>query len=126
MQSIDDMRGLVLGVQEGNTSEPVAHRLKAEGRITDVRTYAYHDISRMLDDLDAGITGGVMKLAPVMHWLIKDRPRLRVVQQGITDEKLAVAVGMHNNELCQQINDAQSRLRESGMLGRLSAKWLGA
>ena len=67
-----------------------------------------------------------MKLAPVMHWLIKDRPRLRVVQERITDEKLAVAVGLHNKDLCRQIDDAQTRLRSSGMLGSLSAKWLGA
>jgi ABC-type amino acid transport substrate-binding protein len=126
VRSIDDLRGLVLGVQEGNTSEPVAHRLKAEGRIADIRTYAYHDIGKMLDDLAAGRIGGVMKLAPVMHWLIKDRPRLRVVQERITDEKLAIAVGLHNIDLCRQIDDAQTRLRNSGMLGRLSAKWLGA
>jgi len=51
VRSVDDLRGLVIGVQHGNTSEPVAHRLKDEGRVGEVRTYAYHDIGVMLDDL---------------------------------------------------------------------------
>ena len=92
VRSIDDLHGMALGVQQGNTSEPVAQKLKAAGRIADVRIYAYHDIGRMLDDLDAGSLGAVMKLSPVMHWFVRDRPRLRVVQERITDESLAIAV----------------------------------
>ncbi len=69
VRSIDDLHGMIVGVQQGNTSEPVAQRLKEEGRIAGVRTYAYHDIGVMLDDLAAGRIGAVMKLAPVMHWL---------------------------------------------------------
>ena len=67
-----DLRGMILGVQQGNTSEPVAHRLKDEGRIAEMRTYAYHDIGAMLDDLSAGKIGAVMKLAPVMRWMIRN------------------------------------------------------
>ena len=64
VKCIDDLKGMILGVQHGNTSEPVAHRLKDEGRIVAVRAYAYHDIGVMLDDLSTGKIGGVMKLAP--------------------------------------------------------------
>jgi hypothetical protein len=38
----------------------------------------------MLDDLQSGTIGAVMKLAPVMRWLIRNRPALRVAQEGIT------------------------------------------
>jgi polar amino acid transport system substrate-binding protein len=54
VRSIDDLHGMIIGVQHGNTSEPVAHRLKDEGRVAEVRTYAYHDIGVMLDDLAGG------------------------------------------------------------------------
>jgi ABC-type amino acid transport substrate-binding protein len=124
VHSIDDLRGLVLGVQHGNTSEPVAHHLKSEGRVADVRTYAYHDIGLMLDDLEAGKIGGVMKLAPVMRWLIRNRPALRLVQEGITKEKLGAAVRLGNDALRDAITEAQRRLRERGVLGRLTRKWL--
>ena len=93
VRSVDDLHGLILGVQQGNTSEPVAHRLKDEGRIAEVHTYAYHDIGAMLDDLAAGKIGAVMKLTPVMRWMTRNCPRLRIVQEGITDERLGVAAG---------------------------------
>ncbi len=124
VKSIDDLKGMILGVQHGNTSEPVAHRLKDEGRIAEVRGYAYHDIGLMLDDLAAGKIGGVMKLAPVMRWLIKDRPRLRLVQERITDETLGVAVRLGDSALLDAINKAQARLQASGVLQQLAQKWL--
>ncbi len=126
VHSIDDLRGMIIGVQHGNTSEPVAHRLKSEGRVADVRTYAYHDIGLMLDDLESGTIGAVMKLAPVMRWLIRNRPALRVVQEGITEEKLGVAVRLGNDALRQAVDDAQARLRERGVLAHLTRKWVQA
>lgn len=122
--SIDDLGGIILGVQRGNTSEPVAHRLKSEGRVADVRTYAYHEIGLMLDDLQAGTIGAVMKLAPVTRWLIRNRRALRVVQEGITAEKLGIAVRLGNDALRQALDDAQARLCERGVLSHLTAKWL--
>ena len=101
-----------------------ASRVKA--RIAEVRTYAYHDIGVMLDDLAAGKIGGVMKLAPVMHWMIRNRPRLRVVQEWITDERLGVAVRLGNDALREAINGAQARLRRIGVLPQLVKKWLQA
>ena len=126
VHSVDDLRGMVLAVQKGNTSEPVAFKLKSEGRVADVRVYAYHDIGTMLDALDTGRIGAVMKLAPVMHWFVRDRPRLRVVQENITDESLAVAVSPENSTLRQAIDEAQTRLAANGTLSRLTKKWLGS
>jgi polar amino acid transport system substrate-binding protein len=126
VQSVDDLKGLVLAVQAGNTSQPVALRLKADGRVGDVRVYAYHDIATMLDDLDAGRIAAVMKLAPVMHWFVKSRPHLRVVQQRITQEDLAVSVALSNEPLRQAIDAAQARLRNNGTLSRLVEKWIGS
>jgi ABC-type amino acid transport substrate-binding protein len=124
VHSVDDLSQMVIGVQHGNTSEPVAHLLKAHGRVRDVRTYAYHEIGMMLDDLEAGTIGAVMKLAPVMHWLIRNRPALNVVQEGITKEKLGIAVRLGNDALRQAIDEAQERLGQRGVLGKLTKKWL--
>ena len=80
----------------------------------------------MLDDLQSGTTGAVMKLAPVMRWLIRNRPAPRVVQEGITKEALAIAVRLGNDALRQALDGAQNRLRERGVLGQLTARWLQA
>jgi polar amino acid transport system substrate-binding protein len=124
VRTIDDLSEMIIGVQHGNTSEPVAQRLQAAGKVAAVRTYAYHDIGVMLADLEAGKLQGVMKLAPVMHWLIRQRPALRVVQEGITQEKLGVAVRLGNEPLRQAIDAAQARLREQGVLDKLIRRWL--
>ncbi len=87
VHGIDDLKGLVIGVQQGNTSQPVAEKLVAEHRAARVRVYAYDAIEQALDDLSTGGCDVFMKLAPVMQWFVRDRPRLRVVQTGITRER---------------------------------------
>jgi polar amino acid transport system substrate-binding protein len=54
VRGIDDLAGLVIGVQHGNTSEPVAEKLVAEHRAARVRVYAYNEIEQALDDLSTG------------------------------------------------------------------------
>lgn len=124
IRSIGDLRGAVIAVQRGNTSQPVAERLKAEGEVADVRIYPYDAIGAMLDDLEAGKIAAVMKLAPVMHWLTRDRPDLRVVEEGITTEQLAVSVRRGNSDLRQALDGAQARLAAEGVLDRLVATWI--
>jgi ABC-type amino acid transport substrate-binding protein len=126
VRSVDDLRGLVIGVQQGNTSQPVADRLVAEGRAARVRVYPYDAINTALDDLSNGGCDAVMKLAPVMHWLTRDRPKLKVVQTGITRELLGVCVRRGDSELRDAIDKAQQALRDDGTLARLIARWLGS
>jgi ABC-type amino acid transport substrate-binding protein len=126
VRSINDLDGMIIGVQKGNTSEPVAQQLLDEGRVAEVRSYVYHDIDAMLDDLAAGRIGAIMKLAPVMHWLTRKRPSLRVVQEGITDEKLGVCVRLENEGLRQAINSAQAHLQAKGALPKMVRNWLQA
>jgi polar amino acid transport system substrate-binding protein len=120
----DDLGGLVVGVQEGNTSEPVARALQREGKVADVRVYPYDAIGNALDDLDAGDLGAFMKLEPVMRWLTKDRPRLAVTATGITEEYLALAVASGDEALARQIETAQRALTERGEGAALAQRWL--
>jgi ABC-type amino acid transport substrate-binding protein len=124
IRSTGDLQGCTLGVQEGNTSQPVAERLRGEGRLGAVRVYPYHAIGDMLDDLAAGRIDAVMKLAPVLRWLLRTRPALRIAEEGLTEERLAVAVAPGNGALRDAIDAAQARLAASGELGRLVATWL--
>jgi len=125
VRSIDDLKGLVIGVQQGNTSQPVANKLVAEGRAAKVRVYAYDQIETALGDLSTGGCDAFMKLAPVTHWLIRDRPKLRVVQTGITREILGVCVRKGDTALRDAINKAQEELAKDGTLPALIKQWLG-
>ncbi len=122
--STDDLHDAILGVQRGNTSEPVADQLLADGRVRDVRHYDYDGILTALDDLDAGRIQAFMKLEPVMRALTHDRPALCVVQTGITTERIASAVRLEDAELASAIDAAQRALAADGTLARLGDQWL--
>jgi ABC-type amino acid transport substrate-binding protein len=125
VRSIDDLNGLVVGVQKGNTSQPVADKLVAHGRAARVRVYAYDEIETALADLSSGGCDAFMKLAPVTHWLVRDRPKLRVVQTGITREVLGVCVRKGDTALRDAIDAAQAELVKDGTLASLIGQWLG-
>jgi polar amino acid transport system substrate-binding protein len=125
VHTVDDLAGTTLGVQRGNTSEPVADELARTGRIAAVRRYAYGDILTALDDLQAGRVDGFMKLEPVMRWLTRDRPTLDVVQTGITQEDIGVAVRHDDTDLAGRIDGVLDELRGDGTLAGLGRRWLG-
>jgi ABC-type amino acid transport substrate-binding protein len=96
VSSVADLRGLMAGIQSGNTSDLVARRLKAEGTIAGIKYYPYDGIATALDDLEAGRIGLVIKLFPVISWLVKDRPQLSVAIEVPTHEKLGIAFAKDN------------------------------
>ena len=67
-----------------------------------------------------------MKLGPVTAWFVRDRPRLKVVETGITVEPLGVCVRKGDIALRDAINDAQAALVADGTLAALVKQWLGA
>ena len=125
VHGIADLKGLVIGVQQGNTSQPVANKLVAEHRAARVRVYAYDEIEKALDDLSTGGCDAFMKLAPVTEWFVRDRPKLAVVETGITRERLGICVRKGNTALSDAIDKAQASLMADGTLPALIKQWLG-
>jgi ABC-type amino acid transport substrate-binding protein len=121
--SVADLRGLTAGIQSGNTSDAVARRLVAEGAIAGIEYYPYHGIAAALDDLEAGRIGLVIKLHPVISWLVKDRPDLAVAIEVPTHERLGIAFAKDNESLCQAVDRALTALRDNGEFARLQARW---
>jgi polar amino acid transport system substrate-binding protein len=125
VHTLDDLTGSTLGVQRGNTSEPVADELARTGRIAAVRRYAYRDILTALDDVEADRIDGFMKLEPVMRWLTRDRPPLAIALSGLTQEDIGVAVRRDDADLADRIDGVLDELRADGTLARLARAWLG-
>jgi polar amino acid transport system substrate-binding protein len=123
VSSVADLHGLTAGIQSGNTSDFVARRLLAEGAIANITYYPYHGIGSALDDLETGRIGLVIKLFPVISWLVKSRPRLSVAVQVPTHEKLGIAFAKNNEELCNAVNRALETLRGNGEFARLQTRW---
>lgn len=123
--SIDDLEGLTIGVQQGNTSQPIAERLVADGKAAAVRVYDYGSIRSALADLTTGACDAFMKLAPVLNELVKPIPGVEVVQRGISVENIGIAVALGDQTLLSRLTVAQAELEEDGTLQRIRGKWLG-
>lgn len=126
VRSVDDLTGLTIGVQKGNTSQPIAEGLVADGKAGAVRVYDYGSIRRALADLATGECDAVMKLAPVLTELAGSTPGVEVVQRGITVEQIAIAVAPGNQALLGRLTVAQAELEADGSLQRIRGKWLGS
>lgn len=124
--STDDLEGLTLGVQQGNTSQPIANRLLADGKVARVRVYDYGNIRSALRDLCTGRCDAFMKLDPVLSRLAESVPGVTVVQRGITTEKIAIAVATTDTALLGRINVAQAALEEDGTLPAIRERWTGS
>jgi polar amino acid transport system substrate-binding protein len=125
IRSIDDLDGLTTGVQQGNTSQPIADRLVAEGKAGAVRVYDYGSIRTALTDLTTGACDVFMKLAPVLTELVKPITGVEVVQRGLSVENIAIAVPLDDQGLLRHIAAAQEELEQQGVLQRIRRKWLG-
>lgn len=125
VRSIDDLDGLTIGVQQGNTSQPIANELVAEGKAAGVRVYDYGTIRTALTDLTTGDCDAFMKLAPVLTELVKPIPGVEVVQRGISVENIAIAVPLTHDKLLSRITVAQAELEANGTLPKIRKKWLG-
>lgn len=125
VHSVDDLEGLTIGVQQGNTSGPIAEKLVADGKAARVKVYDYGNIRAALDDLTTGGCDAFMKLAPVLTELVKPVADVEVVQRGISTEDIAIAVGLEDQSLLARISVAQAELEEDGALQRIRRKWLG-
>jgi polar amino acid transport system substrate-binding protein len=112
-------------LQEGNTRQPVADRLVAEHNAAGVRVYAYDDIEKALGGLSTGGCDVFMKLAPVTEWFARDRPQPKVVQTGITRERLGVCVRRGDAALKDAIDQAQAELVREDVVAKLIQQWPG-
>lgn len=125
VHSVDDLAGLTIGVQRGDTGEALAERLVAEGRAARVRRYEYGAVSTELADLVAGGCDAVLKLAPVLTELVKAVPGVEMVQRNLSVEHIAIAVTPGDQTLLARLQVAQAELEEDGTLQRIRRKWLG-
>lgn len=125
VRSVDDLDGLTIGAQRGDSGQPIAERFVAEGKAGAVRLYDYGAIRQALSDLSTGYCDALIKLAPVLTELVRQAPGIEVVQRGITVEDIAIAVSLGDQALLGRLTVAQAELEADGTLQQMRRKWLG-
>jgi polar amino acid transport system substrate-binding protein len=126
MRAIGEVLGMTVGVQQGNTSQPIAEKLVAQGKAMAVRVYDYGNIHAAIADLTAGGCDVFMKLAPVLTELARPVEGVEVVQRGISTERIATAVRHSGRKLLQRLNAAQDALEKNGRMAEIRRAWLGS
>ncbi|WP_374977183.1 ABC transporter substrate-binding protein [Microbacterium trichothecenolyticum] len=120
-----DLTGMTIGVQAGNTSEPIARAWAASGLIAGVKVYPYHRIHDALHDVSAGSCDAVMKLHPVLRNLVADIDDVEVVMHGLSVEQIAIATAV-GDPLGATLAQAQAARESEGSLPMMRRTWLGA
>ncbi len=126
IRSIHDLKEQIIAVQHGNTSQPVAERLKAQGEVADVRVYPYDGIGKMLDDLESRAdrrhheTGAGDALAD-------PRPPQPQGRAGRHNDRKAGDFGADRGTrpLREALDAAQARLAANGRWNGSVGAWIG-
>jgi polar amino acid transport system substrate-binding protein len=124
VHSVNDLKGVIAGIQQGNTSEIPARKLVAEGILASIQFYPYDGILHALDDLEANRIGCIIKLHPVITELVRNRPKLYVPLEIPTHEKLGIAFAKDSTRLCATVNSALDTLTKNGTLKTLKQRWI--
>ncbi|MGQ1795970.1 ABC transporter substrate-binding protein [Kocuria oceani] len=118
IDSLADVEGKRVGVQQATTGETQAQENNAE-------VVQYEDSALMIQGLNTGDVEAVIGNISVMGPAITDNPELRLVEEIETGEQLGLAVKTGNTALLEQVNESLATMEENGTLEELEGKWLG-
>lgn len=116
----DDLEGKKVGVQLGTTGDIYAED------ITDVTVERYNKGFEAVqaltqDKIDAVVIDG----EPAKEF-VKEAEGLKILDEAFTEEDYAIAVAKDNEELLTKVNDALGKLKDSGKLDEIVAKYIKA
>lgn len=121
IDSIDDLKGKLIGAQAGTTGEDCAKVIKDQVGATEVRTFETALLA--FDDLGAGRVDGVINDLPSSKQILKERPGLEIVQNIDTKEVYAIAVGKQKPDLRVAMNKAMKEIFSDGTFATIYEKW---
>ncbi len=125
IQSIEDMKGKVMGLPTQDASHSYIKELDPEGEIeiVDYPNDNYHQ-----DIANHRIDGNIQSAVSFDEFLKKSGLPLKLVGDPIYYENNAYpfAKTEKGKSLCQEVNAALKEMREDGTMNELSTKWFGA
>ena len=120
-KTMDDLKGKLIGVQQGTTSDFKAEEITGQENVMRYATFIDAMLSLQGNKVDAVIVD-----APVGQAILAS---LSDASLAITDIDLGtadwygIAVNKSNTELLEKINQALKELKEEGVLDQLAAKY---
>lgn len=121
-QSLDEMKGKIVGVDTGSTGDMWATEHNAEYGFSEIKRY--EGLAPAMLDLAAGRIDGYISDIPALLYYVKDKPNLKVVQRIATGEKYSMMFAK-DAPLANEVNDIITSLKEDGTIAKLHEKWFG-
>lgn len=122
---IDGLAGLggkTLAVQTGTVGEIWATTNQAQYKYQDIRRYD-GNVDALLD-VASGRVSGLVHDCPMDAYYIKDKPQYKIATRIPTNEQLA-PMFKKNSPLIAEFDAQVTKLKESGELAKIYAKWFG-
>ncbi len=129
--SMEGVKGLKVGLQDGTTSHEFIMDMIDSGQLTGTETFVHSQVLNAFEDLELGNVDCVLTDSTVAEGYISREPDLYEItwhqsnDEGAVAEQFGIAVKKGNSALLNAINKALAELEESGRLNELRNEWLG-
>lgn len=116
----DDLTGKKIGVQLGTTGDMYADDI--EDATVERYNKGFEAVQALTQDkIDAVVIDG----EPAKEF-VKDAEGLKILDEAYTEEDYAIVIAKDNEELLNKVNDALAKLKDSGKLDEIIAKYITA
>lgn len=122
-KTVDDLKGKVIGVQLGTTSDFAAEEITGVENVAQYKTFLMGIMDLQGNKIDAVIVDKPVGQA-IMASL--NDPTLEMVDMGLQADWYGIEVNMNNVELQQKINEALAALEQEGFFEELAVKYFSA
>lgn len=120
IEGLDQLRGQVLGVQQGTTGEEHAEENQGEHGYT---TNQYEDLALMETALKNGEIDAAINDNTVLFESADDNEEIEIVQEIDTGEQYGLAVRDGNGALLDKVNEILEEAKEDGRYEEIYEEW---
>lgn len=118
----DDLKGKVVGVKTGATSEKVAQDMNEKGAKITIKSYK-ETVDYLLDLQNGRLDAAINDLLNQLEYN-KVNPTVKVVGEPFTKAQLGIAAKKGDKELVDLVNSVLKELKQNGEADKLYKKWL--
>jgi len=119
INSPDDLKGKVIGVQLGSGSEQIADKIQG---LKEIKRYNYNP-EAFIDLKNKRIDAVIVGYAYAVNQL-KEQKGFRILEKPLESAEIVMVLRKGEDSLTQKLNEALSIVKKKGVYNQLVDKWL--
>ncbi|MCG9969761.1 ABC transporter substrate-binding protein [Pelotomaculum terephthalicicum JT] len=119
INSTDDLKGKVIGVQLGSGSEQIADKMQG---LKEIKRYNYNP-EAFIDLKNKRIDAVIVGYAYAVNQF-KEQKGFRILEEPLESAEIVMVLRKGEDNLTQKLNEALSIVKEKGVYSQLIDKWL--